>query len=304
MLGAVIRTLLLPRRWHSPGWWWRRVAAWEGRVPRQVESIVIPCSGSGYVAEARLCAEFAAENSGAGEILIVSDQPAASFGSLPSKVGVRQLDIPSQVVPEGHPYANIWRSRWIKLSAPLQSSGSTVLMIDSDLLLLRKVELICMDGMLLGTLYRGKIGHRMKKHLKVVPELGRASRLWVKWHVNGGFLFAGRSEWERLIPRWHHHYKGIWTALPGETPVDQIPLVMALEETGLRTGDLGIWYNWSVSKRMGGRPGVLPSEVIGAHGGFPLSEWDKYRINREAEMNFLGEDYTRKVRYQKKGDQS
>lgn len=55
--------------------------------------------------------------------------------------------------------------------------------------------------------------------------------------------------------------------------------------------------NWPVSKRIGGRTGVIPTEVIGAHGGFPLSEWLKYLDSADTPLTFRGADYTHKVRW-------
>ena len=55
--------------------------------------------------------------------------------------------------------------------------------------------------------------------------------------------------------------------------------------------------NWPVSKKIGGQEAVVPKEVIGAHGGFPLSEWQKYLESPENKLLFKGQDYTRKVRY-------
>ena len=46
-----------------------------------------------------------------------------------------------------------------------------------------------------------------------------------------------------------------------------------------------------------GTPSVIPKEVIGAHGGFRLSEWQKYLASPDNELLFKGQDYTRKVRY-------
>lgn len=291
---------LLPNRRHAPGWWWRRVARWAGEPATTPGSVVIPCSGTGYVEEAALSARFASEHSGAEEVLVVTDQPGGSFGPLPPRVEVRTLTMVDGETPREHPFASIWKSRWIKMAAPLEASRPVVLMIDSDLLLLKEARISAMEGVIQGTMFRGKIGHRMKKHQGAVPELRRSPRLWVKWHVNGGFLAARRATWERLCPRWRFHYRALWTRLPDEMPVDQIPLVMAMDELRIATADLGVDYNWSVPKRIGGRPAIIPESVIGAHGGFPLSEWEKYRADRQAVLNFRGEDYTRKARYPKR----
>ncbi|HVY69975.1 MAG TPA: hypothetical protein VHH73_08600 [Verrucomicrobiae bacterium] len=291
---------LLPRRWHVTARWWE-VANHLARVPeRDVESVVIPCVGAKYVAEARLCARFAARNlPAAREIIIATDQPPADFGELPAPARVEQVRIPAAEIPDGHPFANIWHSRLMKLRAPLLARHDVVLMIDSDLLLLRSFRVPVAPGVVYGTLFRGKIGHRMKKHLAVAPELRAASRLWVRYHINGGFLLADGGTWQALSERWTGNYQRLWHKLPAETPVDQIPLVQSLDELGILTVDLGPWHNWSVPKRAGGITAPLPPEVIGAHGGFPLSEWERYWGNPQAALSFLGEDYTRKTRYQK-----
>ena len=72
---------------------------------------------------------------------------------------------------------------------------------------------------------------------------------------------------------------------------------IALDRLRLATVDLGVWANWSVAKNIGGRPATIPPQVIGAHGGFPLSEWQKYLADPKAALNFHGQDYTRKERY-------
>lgn len=65
----------------------------------------------------------------------------------------------------------------------------------------------------------------------------------------------------------------------------------------VKTVNLGDWMNWPVSKKIGGQEAVVPKEVIGAHGGFPLSEWQKYLESPDNKLLFKGQDYTRKVRY-------
>jgi hypothetical protein len=216
-------------------------------------------------------------------------------------VGIRTLDLSSLPIPAKHPRANIWRSRIAKLRAPLEASGTRILMIDSDLLLLQEVRIAFEANLVTGTLYRGKIGHRMRKHLWQAPWLRKPHRLWVRYHVNGGFLAARRGTWEKLAPAWEEHYTRLWNTLPNETPVDQIPLVVALDALRIRTADLGPRFNWSIPKRLGNLQAPVPEEVIGAHGGFPLEEWDLYLQDRAAPRSFRGEDYTRKTRYKAEG---
>lgn len=265
-----------------------------------MESVVIPCAGEKYATEAGLSAKFAANNLlDAQEIIIATNLTADAFGKLPDKVRVETIMIPPEAIPTGHSHANIWRSRLVKLRAPALARHDVILMIDSDLVLLRNFRARVISGVVFGTLYRGKIGHRIKKYRRQVAELRRAPRLRAKWHVNGGLLLADRATWKALTGRWLAHYDMLWRKLPHETPVDQIPLVMALDELGFLTVDLGPFVNWSVPKRIGGAASVIPPTVVGAHGGFPLSEWEKYLADPQTPLNFLGEDYTRKARYQK-----
>jgi hypothetical protein len=102
-----------------------------------------------------------------------------------------------------------------------------------------------------------------------------------------------------LSAEWLALYESIWDKIPtGQPPTDQLPLCIALDRLRLATVNLGDWINWPVSKRIGGRAGRIPAEVIGAHGGFPLEEWQKYLADKNAEMNFRGQEQTRKERYQ------
>ncbi|SAE12078.1 Uncharacterised protein [Enterobacter cloacae] len=82
-----------------------------------------------------------------------------------------------------------------------------------------------------------------------------------------------------------------------QPPTDQLPLTALLDMLDLKTINLGDWVNWPVSKKIGGQEAVVPKEVIGAHGGFPLSEWQKYLESPDNKLLFKGQDYTRKVRY-------
>jgi len=109
---------------------------------------------------------------------------------------------------------------------------------------------------------------------------------------------ADRETWMRLCPEWLAVYLSVWDRLPsGQSPTDQLPLAITLDRLGLATTDLGPWVNWPVSKKIGGLTARVPGEVIGAHGGFPLSEWQKYLANPDAEMVFHDSDYTRRERY-------
>nr|MBA2817702.1 Glycosyltransferase involved in cell wall biosynthesis [Candidatus Pantoea persica] len=105
------------------------------QVETLVTSIVIPCTGEDYIEEAKLSALFAARFATAvQEIVIVSDQPDAAFGDLLAKTHVVTLAVPQR--EEGYAYKQIYRSRLIKIQAPLQAKGDGILMNDSDLNLL------------------------------------------------------------------------------------------------------------------------------------------------------------------------
>ncbi len=291
----------LPRRWHIPHAWWERLARWQALPARPIESIVIPCAGAAYVEEGKLCAAFAARHmTEAREIVLATDQPAEAFGSLPRNVRVETMALPAEDIPAAQEFPLIWRSRLIKLQAPLRARRDPILMIDSDLMLLKSFRATVVPGAIYGSLYRGKIGHRLKPYRRELPDVRRSPRVWVKYHLNGGLLLADRATWRQLSPLWLRCYQELWRRLPAHlAPVDQIPLVMALDALRFLTIDLGPNVNWSVPKRIGDQEVVLPGEVIGAHGGFPLSEWEKYLQNPRSRLCFKGESYTRKVRYQR-----
>jgi hypothetical protein len=98
---------------------------------------------------------------------------------------------------------------------------------------------------------------------------------------------------------WEQKYRQLWDRIPEEwAPRDQLPLMMVMDELEITSIDLGFWMNWSVPKNMGHKPMSLPSKVIGAHGGFPLSEWTKYWSDKNVVLDFRDQSYTRKVRYE------
>lgn len=300
MLFHVNLMQLWPSRWHLPAPARTTLTRLTGLEPSAPDSIIIPCTGPAHIAEAALAARFAAQHSPkTPEILIVTDQSASAFPHpTDPRIHIQTLQLSNLPIPGNHPHERIWRSRIAKLRAPLQATGNNLLMIDSDLLLLQPVQIPFLQHTLTGTLYRGKIGHRMRKHLATAPWLRHTPRLWCRHHINGGFLAATRSTWQILAPAWESEYNRLWNALPSETPVDQIPLVVALDQHHIRTANLGPWFNWSIPKRLGNLTAPVPERVIGAHGGFPLDEWDAYLADRRAPRKFRGEDYTRKARYQ------
>lgn len=73
-----------------------------------------------------------------------------------------------------------------------------------------------------------------------------------------------------------------------QPPTDQLPLAALLDMLDVKTVNLGDWMNWPVSKKIGGQEAVVPKEVIGAHGGFPLSEWQKYLESPDNKLLFKG----------------
>ena len=279
-----------------PGWLWDCLCRFARRQERPVESVVIPCTGEKYVAEGTLAAQFAARNlPGAREIVLVTDQPSEAFEGLPERAVVKTLPLREPGVRD---FARIWQSRIIKIQAPLQARYETVLLMDSDMNLLRDFRVRTAPGVLLGSFRDGKMIAKLKNYSGPLPEMHGARRPLFKTHLNSAFLVAGRETWATLIPVWLDLYETIWNRIPnGQPPTDQLPLSIALDQVRIRTVDMGDMVNWPVSKKIGGRPGRIPPEVISAHGGFPLDEWKKYLADPLAEMNFHGQDYTRKERY-------
>lgn len=77
-----------------------------------------------------------------------------------------------------------------------------------------------------------------------------------------------------------------------QPPTDQLPLAAMLDTLDIRSINRGEWMNWQVAKRIGGTPSVIPPQVVGAHGGFPLSEWHKYLHSRDTPLLFKPQTYT------------
>ncbi|MEM6162432.1 hypothetical protein AAH446_18085 [Erwinia sp. P6884] len=269
----------------------------QGEVP--VTSVVIPCTGVDFIEEAKLSALFAARFApGAEEIVIVSDRSAEEFGELPAKTRVVTLVVPFR--EENYRYKQIYRSRLIKLQAPLQAKTEGILMIDSDLNLLKMPEIRMHDGHIYSSFRQGK----MIAKLMNAPEQNRPAyyrnsvRPFIVDHVNGAFLAATRQTWKRICPLWLTLFQDTWELMDdSQPPTDQLPLAALLDLLDIKTVNLGDWMNWPVSKKIGGSTAVIPEEVVGAHGGFPLSEWQKYLESAATPLTFEGQDYTRKVRY-------
>lgn len=269
----------------------------QGDMP--VTSIVIPCTGADFIEEAELSALFASRYaSQAEEIVIVSDQPAALFCNLPPKARVVTLTVPDR--EESYRYRQIYRSRLIKIQAPLYATTENILMIDSDLNLLKMPNICPKEGHIYSSFRQGKMAAKLEVGTaENKPTYYRNSiRPYLVDHVNSAFLVATWKTWKRLCPLWKALFDDTWHLMDDtQPPTDQLPLALLLDMLDIKTVNLGDWVNWPVSKRIGGQESVIPKEVIGAHGGFPLSEWQKYLQSADAMLLFKGQDYTRKVRY-------
>lgn len=273
----------------------------EGLLPAQ--SIIIPCTGIDYVEEAVLSALFAAKNAeNAQEIIIATDQPIRDerIADTTGKIRVNIFD-PAPYTPKDHAYINIYRSRICKLYAPNFASYERVLMIDSDLMLLQEPLLPWHEWGVAGSFRMGQMISKFKRSgIKQMPlPLRKTCRPYLEDHLNGAFLAARKSVWKQLSPLWMQYYKEVWNTLPdNQPPTDQLPLTCALDHLKLTTLNVGDDINWPVSKKIGGQCAKIPESVIGAHGGLPLSEWEKYRQDRNAYLSFIDSKTTRKVRYQ------
>ncbi len=264
-----------------------------------VDSIVIPCTGADYIEEAVLSAEFASRcGETIKEIVIVSDQPAAAFPALPARVRVVTLEVPHR--EESYRYKQIYRSRLIKLQAPLQATGEGILMIDSDLNLLKTPDIHIKEHHLYSSFRQGKMIAKLADAPadKIPAYYKNTIRPYLQDHVNGAYLAASKQTWQRICPLWLTLFNDTWVLMSdNQPPTDQLPLAALLDLLDIRTVNLGEWANWPVSKRIGGQSAVIPADVVGAHGGFPLSEWQKYLEDPTQPLRFKGQDYTRKVRY-------
>ena len=264
-----------------------------------VTSVVIPCTGEDYIEEALLSATFAERFApDVEEIVIVSDQPESAFGVLPPKTRVATLDLPKR--EENYRYKQIYLSRLVKLNAPLQARGEGILMIDSDLNLLQMPDFRVEDHHIYSSFRQGKMIAKLAgAPAENVPAYYKETvRPFIVDHVNGAFLAATRKTWRRICPLWLTLFQDTWELMDdSQPPTDQLPLAALLDMLDLKTVNLGDWMNWPVSKKIGGQEAVVPREVVGAHGGFPLSEWQKYLESPDSRLLFKGQDYTRKVRY-------
>lgn len=265
-----------------------------------VESVIIPVIGAAYIEEGLLAATFAERFCPeVREIVIATNLPANVFPTLTEKVRVCQLDV-EVLMPRTHAYSEIFRSRLIKILGPLQARFDRIIMIDSDMMLLKPVRFPFVDNHVMGCFRRGKMVSKIyRSGIGEVPDIARGTYRPYLWdHLNSAFLAAPRSTWERFSPGWLATYLSIWSQLPdNQPPTDQLPLCIALDHLDMTTVDLGDWVNWPVAKKIGGRPARIPAEVIGAHGGFPLSEWQAYIGNPARELRFISPEEMRNMRY-------
>jgi hypothetical protein len=247
------------------------------------------------VPPAEFAARFAPE---VREIVIVSDQHAEAFGRLPGKARVATIVVAER--EETYRYRQIYRSRLIKLQAPLQARTDGILMIDSDLNLLKSPGFHIEPRTLYGTFRQSRLIDKLADAPgDTAPAYYRDTvRPFLVDHVNGSFLAATRQTWRRICWLWLALYQDTWGSLVDtQPPTDQLPLAAVLDLLDLRTVDLGAWFSWPVSIRIGGTSSTIPKEVVGAHGGFPLSEWQKYLSSPDTLLRFEGQQYTRMVRY-------
>ncbi len=184
------------------------------------------------------------------------------------------LDVPHREA--AYPYKQIYRSRLIKIQAPLHVKGEGILMIDSDLNLLKMPEINMENGHFYSSFRQGKMLAKLAGAVQdsIHAYYQLSIRPYLADHVNVAYLAATRQTWQRVCPLWLALFDDTWKLMnDSQPPTDQLPLACLLDLLDLRTVNLGEWANWPVSKRIGGKHGVIPVEVVGAHGGFPLSEW-------------------------------
>lgn len=273
------------------------------------DSVVIPFYGSDYFEEAILCAKFASQNAKElKEVLLVSDLDLKQekLSHLAKNIKYKKIKI-NHNFPKNHRYKKIFLSRLCKIQSSQCASFENILVIDSDLLLLKTPKLYWSVNGVSGSFRKGSMIAKFYQsgvQFKPLP-LKKTFRPYVKEHLNGAFMAAKKSTWLKLSDKWIEYYFHIWTRLPdNQPPTDQLPLTCALDHLNLKTFDAGNWVNWPVSKNIGGRTAKMPKEVIGAHGGFPLSEWERYQLDKDSFLNFKDDGYTRKSRYLKDCDRS
>lgn len=264
-----------------------------------VEGVVIPCVGESYILEATLAADFAARFvSDVKQVVIVTDQPCALFRPENQKIKIHSMqhnvDLPDSK------WSKLWKSRLLKIDAPQCIDTPAVLMVDSDLNLLKPLSLNVADGAVFGAFREGRMEVKVKGDKIRRKWLRGCLKPFANFHINGGCLAATQATWRILSQEWKKVYQEMWSADNelNQPPTDQLPLAIALDHMKLKTVDIGWNYNWPVSKMIGGTPKKIPDHVIGAHGGFPLEEWKKFLQNKNSDLLFEDPDSTRKRRYQ------
>ncbi|HEX5477384.1 MAG TPA: hypothetical protein VFX09_05975, partial [Burkholderiales bacterium] len=195
-----------------------------------VESLVIPAVGEDYADEGALAARFAGRfYPGLREIVIVSDLGPSAFPDLPSRARVATIDV-NALMPREHAYSAIFKSRLVKVLAPLQASHERVVITDSDLVILKSFCVPFADGCLMGSFRQGRLISKVRDSGAGAPsELAGTYRPYLREHLNSAFLAATQRTWEKLIPSWLGAFIGIWAKLPdNQPPTDQLPLACVL----------------------------------------------------------------------------
>lgn len=92
----------------------------------------------------------------------------------------------------------------MKLNAPLQARGEGVLMIDSDLNLLKMPEINMADMHIYSSFRQGKMIAKLDgaPAEKVPAYYKETVRPYLVDHVNGAFLAATKKTWRRICPLW------------------------------------------------------------------------------------------------------
>ncbi len=183
---------------------------------------------------------------------------------MPPKTRVVTLNLP--VREEGYRYKQIYLSRLVKLNAPLQARGEGVLMIDSDLNLLKMPEINMADMHIYSSFRQGKMIAKLDgAPAEKVPAYyrRRCVRIW-SITLTARFLRQPKT-WRRICPLWLTLFQDTWELMDDtQPPTDQLPLAALLDMLDVKTVNLGDWMNWPVSKKIGGQEAVVPKEVIGA----------------------------------------
>ncbi|MDX6766404.1 MAG: hypothetical protein SFU85_06400 [Candidatus Methylacidiphilales bacterium] len=263
-------------------------------------AVVIPCVGEDYAKEGELASHHARKAlPDEVEVRLVTNLPREAFGNLQSGVVHDCIKLPAS--DRSH-YRQLWQSRMVKISAPLRSTADLVLMIDSDLMLLQCPVIELESRALCGVFRSGRAFSRIKELKKRCGLPGLSDRNYRMKHMNSGFLAASRETWKILVPYWVGAYQKYWDVVDckGWPPTDQVALNTAIDSSGILETSLSIWHNWPVSKHWNDDMSQIPKNVIGAHGGFPLSEWERRILDPNSSLAFQTQANTRISRYEDK----